>query len=143
MKPLLLLVALLLAAASLSDAQQPTKFTVRFINGTNGRSINDKRVNIWLGNATLFWRDTDSKGQIELDVTSAQPREVAVMPDLVFDCRSEKDSASGRLVKYSLDEIISKGIVGNNLCGTVAVSPTPGVLVLFARPRTSKEKREL
>ncbi|HUI43583.1 MAG TPA: hypothetical protein VL523_16600 [Terriglobia bacterium] len=143
MKSLTLLILLLLVAANPSDAQQSAKITVRLINGTNGKPIKDKKVNIWLGGAGISWSDTDSKGRITLDVTSVQPPEIAVLPNFVFDCRSEKDSASGRLVKYSLGEIISKGVVGINQCGAVAVSPTPSVLVLFARPRTSQEKREL
>ncbi len=141
MKPPLILV--LLFATSLCPAQQATKVVVHFINGTNGKSIKDKKVNIWLGSEKPFWRDTDSKGQITLDVGSTQPRELAVLPDFVFDCRATRDSAVGRTLKYPLNEIVSKGIVGDNLCGTVTASPAPGVLILFVRPRTSKEKRDL
>ena len=102
-------------------------------------------MNIWFGSEKVFWRDTDSKGQITLDTHGAQPPEVAVGPDFVFDCRSTRDSdlAHRQTLKYSLDEIVSKGIVGENLCGTVTASPNPGALILFVRPRTSKEKREL
>jgi len=143
MKTLSFIVAVLLAVTQLSHAQQPTKIVIRFVNGRDGKSIKDKKVNIWLGDQKLFWLDTDSKGQITLDVSSTQPRELAVMPNFLFDCRAERDSIIGKSVKYPLDEILSKGIVGNNLCGTISMSPTPGVLVLFARPRTTKEKREL
>ena len=48
--------------------QQATKIVVRFIDGTNGKPISDKAVNIWLGSERVFWRDTDSKGQITLDI---------------------------------------------------------------------------
>lgn len=139
--PLLILV--MLFATSLCPPQRPDQVVVRFTNGTNGKPIKDKEVNIWLGSEQFFWRNTDSKGQIALDVGSVQPRELAVMPDLVFDCRSKQDSRIGRGLKYSLDEILSRGIVGDNLCGTIKASPTPGILILFVRPRTSKEKREL
>jgi hypothetical protein len=93
-----------------------------------------------LGGQKVFWHDTDSKGQIALDVGSAQPRELAIGPDYVFDCRATRDS---NLVlahaKYSLDEIIAKGIVGDNLCGTATASPTPGALILFVRPAHLKK----
>ena len=122
--------------------QRATEIVVRFINGTNGKPIGDKVVIIWLG-SKLVWRDTDAKGQIILDIGDAQPRELAVMPDLVFDCRSTRDDMSGKMLKYSVDEIVSKGIVGDNRCGTVTAAPTPDALILFMRPRTSKEKRDL
>ena len=127
--------------------QQATKIVVRFIDGTNGKPISDKAVNIWLGSERVFWRDTDSKGQITLDIGRrpqvVQPPNLAVAPDLVFDCRSTRDDVSGETLKYSLNEIGSKGVVGDNLCGTVTAPPTPNALILFMRPRTSKEKRDL
>jgi len=143
MKPFL--ISALLFATSLCPAQQATKIAVRFVNGTNGKPIRDKAVNIWLGSEKVFFQDTNSKGEITLDIRSAQPRELAVGPDFVFDCRSTRDSdlTMRRTLKYSLDEIVSKGVVGDNLCGTVTASPTPDVLILFMRPRTSKEKRDL
>jgi len=124
---------------------QGQQIVIRFVNGTNGKPIKDKGVNIWSGSAKLFWRDTDSKGRIILDIDSSQPRELGVGPDYVFDCRSSGDANINlaRTLKYPLDEIVAKGIVGENLCGTVTASPTPGTLILFVRPRTSKEKREL
>jgi len=124
---------------------QGQQVVIRFVSGTNGKPIRDKGVNIRFGSGKLFWRDTDSKGQIILDIDSTQPRELGVGPDYVFDCRSTQDSniLLARTLKYPLDEIVSKGIVGENLCGTVTASPAPGTLVLFVRPRTSKEKREL
>jgi hypothetical protein len=138
------LIPLLLFATILCPAQQATSVTVRFINGTNGKPIKDKAVNIRLGSEKVSWRDTDSQGQIILDVGSARPRELAIGPDFVFDCRSTQNSnVTMAHAKYSLEEIITKGIVGDNLCGTASASPTPGSLILFVRPRTSKEKRDL
>lgn len=79
-----------------------------------------------------------------MDVRSTQPHALAVLPDFRFDCRSKEDtSILGRTLKYPLDDIVSKGVVGNNLCGKVTVAPVPGVLILFVRPRTFKEKFEL
>jgi hypothetical protein len=124
---------------------QGQQVVIRFMNGTNGKPIRDRGVNIRIGSVKLFWRDTDSKGEIILNIAGAQPRELGVGPDYVFDCRSTRDSniLLVRTLKYSLDEIVSKGIVGENLCGTATASPAPGTLILFVRPRTSKEKREL
>jgi hypothetical protein len=62
------------------------------------------------------------------------------MPNYLFDRRLKRDEMSGRSVKYSLDEIVTHRIVGLNLCGKIALPPTPGVLILFVRPRTLREK---
>ena len=46
-------------------------------------------------------------------------------------------------VKYSLEEIRRQGVAGDNLCGKLQVALTPGVLVLYVRPRTFLEKWRL
>jgi hypothetical protein len=43
-------------------------------------------------------------------------------------------------VKYSLEEIITTGVVSENLCGKHRIDPVPGVLVLYVRARTFMEK---
>lgn len=143
MKPFV--IAMFLFATNLCPAQQATKVVVRFVNGTNGKPIRDRGVNIYGGRQKVTWGDTDSKGRIVLEIGGLQPRELGIGPDLIFDCRSTRDSniLLWRTVKYPVDEIVTKGIVGENLCGTATASPTPGELILFARPRTSKEKHDL
>lgn len=139
------LIAVFLFTTGLCPAQQVTKVVVRFVDGTNGKPIKDKGVNIYAGHEKVTWGDTDSKGRIELEIRSGQPRELGIGPDFVFDCRLMRDSniLLARTLKYPLDEIVTKGIVGENLCGTATASPTPGELILFVRPRTSKEKHDL
>ena len=77
--------------------------------------------------------NTDRKGEIDLDITKVQIREIRVNPNTRIDCR---DFAGGYRIKYSLDEIAFKGIVSENLCGNIKASAEPGVLILFVRPRT-------
>lgn len=62
------------------------------------------------------------------------------MPNYYFDCRNKQDTIAGRDIQYSLDKIISEGIVGGNLCGKQHAKPLPGVLVVYVRPRTFMEK---
>ena len=68
-----------------------------------------------------------------LEFTQTRPVEIGVIPNYLFDCRFKRDEMGGRSVKYSLDEIVTHGIVGVNLCEKIALPPTPEVLILFIR----------
>lgn len=126
-------------------AQKTPGVVIRFLNGKNGKPISDKQVTVVLGNGPAVYRDADSKGEILLEVPDTGPREVRVRPDDHFDCRFTRDQTGpgGLELKYSLDEIISKGVVGENLCGKQRALPTRGVLTLYLRPRTFIEKWKL
>jgi len=111
------------------------------LNGKNGKPIKDERPNIWLGNAKddiLQW--TDSKGEILLEIDQAQPREIRVRGNFYVNCRQRGNQLTAINVRYSLDEIVSKGVVTENDCGKSHVDPIPGKLVLYLRPMTFKEK---
>jgi len=140
MKPLQIALSLLLLTI-LCPAQNTPSIVIRFLNGKNGKPIRDKQVTIGLGKSGAIARDADSKGEIPLDIPGVEPRELRVRPDDYFDCRFKHDQMGpgGLELKYSLDEIVSKGIVGDNFCGKAHVSPTPGVLTLYLRPRTFME----
>jgi hypothetical protein len=71
-----------------------------------------------------------------IDISDVRPFEIRVSPSDHFDCRFKRDFSNGNLVRYSLAEIISRGVVGENLCGKARISPEPGVLVIYVRPRT-------
>jgi hypothetical protein len=136
---------LFLAVTTLYPAQKTPSVAIRFLNGKNGKPISDKQVTVQFGKGASLYRDADSKGEIVLDIPDGGPRELRVRPDDYFDCRFTHDQTgpAGLQLKYSLDEIISKGIVGENLCGNAHVLPTPGVLTLYLRPRTFIEKWKL
>lgn len=119
------------------------KIVVRVLNGKNGKPIKHDTPNIWLGSETHINPKTDSNGEIVVDIREVDPKEIRVMPNVYADCRFRDDHMSGMKVKYSLDEIIDKGVVAKNLCGKNVASPIPGVLILYVRPRTFKEKWEL
>ncbi|MGA2234631.1 MAG: hypothetical protein ABSG23_04105 [Terriglobales bacterium] len=140
MKPFQIALSFLLITI-LCPAQNTQSIVIRFLNGKNGKPIGDKQVTIGLGKSGAVARDADSKGEIVLDIPNVEPRELRVRPDDYFDCRFKHDQMGpgGLELKYSLDEIISKGVVGNNLCGKAHVLPTPGVLTLYLRPRTFME----
>jgi hypothetical protein len=66
-----------------------------------------------------------------------------VAPDFRFDCRWKSDFGPAYIIEYSLDEILSTGVVGENLCGKAKSPRQPGVLIIFVRPRTFMQKWKL
>jgi hypothetical protein len=121
---------------------EPTTRTikVRLLNGKNGKPIKDDNPNIWTGDVTGINRYTDSHGEVVVSVTDIPSQQLRVLPDWYADCRFDGDSDDGMHVKYSLQEIITTGVVSENLCGKRRIDPVPGVLVLYVRPRTFMEK---
>ena len=82
---------------------------------------------------------TNLLGEARVDVTNADPPQVAVGVDFISrDCRYA-DKSQTRLLTYSIDEIRSKGIVSDNYCGTARRDPKPGVLMIYAIPLTNRE----
>lgn len=115
---------------------------VRFVNAKNGKPARDRNINVWFTEkGPSLWPTADSNGEITLDVSDNgnAPSDIRVMPNYLFDCRFRRDEMGGSRVKYSVAEIASKGVVGENLCGRITASPMPGVLILFVRPRSFLE----
>ena len=126
--------------------------TIRFLDGRNGKPITDKNINVWLhdndhiadtwpNNAGGSHPTPNSKGELLLDLPdNLGYTMVRVSPDYRVDCRYRKDSAFGSWgPPYPLDDIVSNGLISQNMCGKIKVAPTPGVLVIFVRPRTFLE----
>lgn len=119
-----------------------TTVTVRLLNGRNGKPIKDDTPNIWVGNAARPNNPlTNSHGDVLVQIDVPQPQEtIRVLSNWYADCRFEGDRDDGMHVNYSLDEVLRKGVVSENVCGKRSVEPIPGVLVLFVRPRTFWER---
>jgi hypothetical protein len=135
------MIAILLWLVILCPGQErkenPVKIVVRLLNGKTNKPIwLYDATNVGLGDGQLFLRRTGSKGEFAIDISDVRPFEIRVSPSDHFDCRFNRDVSSGILVRYSLEEIISRGVVGENLCGKARLSPEPGVLVIYVRPRT-------
>jgi hypothetical protein len=69
-------------------------------------------------------------GDVHVDVSHADLPTITVSEDFV--------SCSGGGT-YSIDEIISHGIVAENNCGKTRRQPKPGVLVIYVTPMSFKE----
>jgi hypothetical protein len=141
MKKSVFALSIFLLATVLCSAQQ-SRIVIRMLNGKNGHPIGDASVNVWLGNeVSALQKIPDANDEIGLDLAGVEPRIIRVMPNMRMDCRSSNGhSPDGEKIPYSLDEILSKGIVGANVCGKATASPTPGVLILFFRPMKFYER---
>ena len=120
---------------------EPTheRIIVRLRDGRTGIPIWAEYPNIWLGKRATENPSTNLKGEIVVDVTGAMPREIRFLPNWYADCRYQGDVQNGSKVKYSITEALSKGVVGENVCGGKHAKLVPGVLVLYVRPLTLQE----
>jgi hypothetical protein len=141
--------ALLLAFIAVESSAQQTsvpeavanKIIVQLLDGKNGKPIKRESPNIWLGNAKDPTNpQTDSKGEILLEIGQVKPKEIKLSGNYYVDCRLRGNRRAAMNVKYSLNEVVSKGIVTENDCGKSRVDPIPGRLVLYLRPMTFVEK---
>jgi hypothetical protein len=138
-----LLLLLAVCTAQTTNAN-PAKIVIRILNGKTGKPArHHDSNNIWLGDGDNLLLQSNSKAEITIDISDARPSEIRFAPNTYFDCRFQRDVSSGQHVKYSLEEIISKGIVGENLCGKTRTSPIPGVLVVYVRQKTFLELMKL
>ena len=117
---------------------------VRLLNGKTGKPVKNDPLNIWFGSETHpIYPATNSDGEAVVKINAAQYQEIRVMASVHADCRFKGDSRLGMQMKYSLDEIVTKGVATENLCGKPRTAPSPNVLVLYVRPRTFMEKWRL
>jgi hypothetical protein len=137
----LLLIAGVTSQRTIPPEREPSKILIRLLNGKNGRPINHEGLAIVLGENPQKDFRTDSQGELIVDLSNSHPRDLrAWMFSYYVDCRSNGDTKIAGELRYSLDEIASKGIVAENDCGKTHIIPTPGVLVLYMRPMTFKER---
>jgi hypothetical protein len=128
---------------STETEMRPDEIIVRLLDWRNGKRVEHEVVSILLRDAKSPSNLLADKGEVAVEVGSAQPRDIRVMPNFFVDCRFKGDSREGRSMTYSVDEIASKGIVTANSCGQIRAAPTPGVLVLYVRSRSGEEEWKL
>src|SRR5208282_4978313 len=124
------------SAISKAPAQ---KIVVRVLDGVTGLPMWFEFPNIWIGSARGVNPRLNIKGEVEVDVTEAKPREVRLLPNWYADCRHKGDVRAGREIEYSIDEILERGVGAKNVCGILHAKPSPGVLVPYVRHRTLRE----
>ena len=121
------------------DQLKPQKIVVRVLDGVTGWPMWFEFANIWIGSESGVNPRLNINGEVKFDVRQAQPREIRFLPNWYADCRYKEDVTTGSAAKYSIDEILEKGIVADNVCGHRHAKPEPGVIVFYVRHRTLME----
>jgi hypothetical protein len=80
---------------------------------------------------------TDASGIATLVVNDETIKRIQVWVDFQHLWQSTPNSQS-----FDLGEIASTGLQTPNDCGSATESRTPGLLVIYARPRTPREVRD-
>jgi hypothetical protein len=130
-------IALLLLASSFAVPQvspPDVLITIKVLNGKNGKPVWRESPNVYIGDSTENVNPrTDRHGEAKLRIP-ADAESIKITPNWGHECRPSNARS------YSVAEILAKGVVAENSCGTSRVNPTPGVLVFYERPSTWWER---
>jgi hypothetical protein len=141
MKPLIVLLALIFSGPSHpQDGKQ--SFSLLLLNGKTGKPLVKSRLLVFYGDTPeqvarethevdLF---TDEAGSVTWPSTQIPPAFLDIWVDYMHTCHPH--------VPIDLSQIQIDGLLAKNTCGSVAVRPKPGQLVIFARRPTLKEKMD-
>jgi hypothetical protein len=122
------------------DSPVINEIVVRVLSGQNGKPIKHQPLGSRLG-SDLQKNRTDDNGEVVISIGGSQAREIEVwLINFYIDCATYGNE-DGQNPRFSLDEIASRGITGENRCGRNQASPAPGVLIVYARKMTRKERR--
>jgi hypothetical protein len=135
--------ALVLAAQSGTFASaQSTSVTIVALDGRNGKPLPSQRLVVFAGNTLSELRvqkysfdlTTDQNGFAILTIDRARASYIRVFVDFKTLCQS------GPSWNLDLAEIVAKGLIATNDCGSIARGLKPNQLTIFARPATLREK---
>ena len=142
-----LLVAMLLFGATL-DAQnagedQTLNITIQVLDGRNGRPLADQHLLVFTGlsidavksHAAHTGLTTNEIGMGTLSVYPSKTQWVQIFADGRVLCFPTPNQSS-----FSVNEIMSKGLVISNTCSSLVKEAKPGQLIVFARPAGFLEK---
>lgn len=106
------------------------------MDGRTGKPIPNEHTLIFVTDdanfpkKTLIDRSTDENGIVLVQFEGAPPKFIQVFVDWHILCIKTPNS-----VLYSTEEIVEHGVIASNQCGEDKVSPTPGDIYIYARPR--------
>jgi hypothetical protein len=144
----LLTLAVVLSFAQALEAQneadaQPQKVTIHVLDGRNGKPLKSQSLLVFTGISNDAVRghahhsetNTDRSGIGTYLVNTSETRFLQVFVNELVLCYPNPNQSS-----FSVSEIMSKGLVTANTCGSSVKGPTPGHLIVFARKPTFSEK---
>ncbi len=132
-----------LIGAQTEGVPRSVDIAVQVLDGRNGKPIPNQRLLVFIGTSSEAAKShaehtdltTDKDGRGTLRLYPNQTQWIQVWTDGRVLCYSDPNQNS-----LSVNAIMSTGFVTANTCGGVMKDPTPGHLVVFARPASFKEK---
>jgi len=132
-----------LLKAQTDGVPKSVDIAVQVLDGRNGKPIANQRVLVFVGASSEAAKShaehtdltTDKDGLGILRVHPDQTQWIQVWADGRVLCYPDPNQSS-----FSIDAIMSTGIVAPNSCSGVMKDPTPGHLIIFARPARFMEK---
>ncbi len=120
-----------LSAMTLRCVAEPTTITIRFANGRTGKPLKLKsyvhgETGLPSGSCRIDHVDGDQMTVTFQNVTVIQFRGEQFEP---CDVASKKQQPP----RYSLREIVDRGVVAPNFCGAAKEKSTPGQLLIYSR----------
>jgi hypothetical protein len=117
--------------------------TVQVLDGRNGKPVADQHVLVFTGlssdavktHAIHTGVTTDKYGVGTLTIYPGETQWLQVFTDGHIPCFPNPVEAS-----FSVSDIMSKGLVTANNCSALVREPSPGHLIIFARPAHFMEK---
>jgi hypothetical protein len=107
---------------------------VQILNGRNGKPI--PKIRVWVSfddqkSGQPLDLKTDSQGEVRFETNGAKTFRVS--PVGTIACREQQFSAP---IDYSVEEVLTTGIVTRNDCGRFNPAASHGRLIYIARPAT-------
>lgn len=121
---------------------QERQIAIRAVDGRNGKPLADQRLLVFSGlspddvhfhKGAVYDIRTDSVGIARLRIDPSKSKVLNVFVDFMHVCS---------MPDLETAEVISTGLNAPNACGTLKLDLLPNRLVIFARPRTLKEKMQ-
>ncbi len=113
--------------------------TIEVLNGQTGKPVWRESPNIWIDKEPSINPYMNLHGKAKIKV-SGSATQLWITPDLGHECRWRDGPSTKLTVSYSIAEILRTGVVSQNFCGAATIAPTPGVLVFYELPSTSRER---
>ena len=131
----LVLLLIVFAAEGFCGAQQ---FTIKLIDGRNGRPLKQQVIDVWFGeraDGAPVQAKTAQDGTVIVIVPHAE-KSFLVAGEWLADCRGGNKPGKNFIDSnvYELTQVFSTGIVTQNSCGKAQRQSIPGVLTFFVRP---------
>jgi hypothetical protein len=131
---------ILVAQTQKHEDVEPPRLVVKVVDGFTGLPMWFEFPNVWIGSHDDTVSRLDVRGEAEFDVTDSKPRVIRLSSNWYADCRYESDArGAGSNIEYSIDEVLQRGIVTDNVCSSRHAKPKPGEIIFYVRRRTLKE----